>query len=186
MTFIDELLAEAEKAHAERRLEMNLQQANHMLKAVEVLESKMADVNTLADDEIKLIEEYRSRELARLDKQRSWLLFNLESFARSTGEKTIRLVHGVLRLRKGRDRIAVVEIEKFLPLGKKLGLLETVPETTTPNNKAILAYVRRTGEIPPGTEFIPAGTKFSYSTNNNGEKDDNDERQPPEGGDSTE
>ncbi len=176
MTFIDEILAESEKASAERRLEMNRMQADHTLKAVSIIDridSKMADVNKLADDEIQLIEQYRSNELARLEKQRSWLLFGLETFARSTGEKTLRLVHGVLRLRKGRDKVAIVSIETFLPAGLKLGLMRTIPETQTPDNSAILEYIKRTGEIPPGTEFIPAGTRFSYSTN--GDKEDETE-----------
>jgi len=54
-----------------------------MLSAIAVLEGQMNEVQDLCDREVKLIEEYRARELARLDKKRSWLLFNLEGFTRS-------------------------------------------------------------------------------------------------------
>jgi hypothetical protein len=177
--FIEELLAESAIADANKRIEVNKLRADQLLMAVSTLDTQMAEVNELADDEIQLIEAYRSKELARLDKKRSWLLWNLEQFMRSTSEKTIRLPHGTLKIRKGRDRVAIVAMEKFLAVANKLKLLRKVPEEYNPDNAAILAHVKNTGEIPPGVEFIPAGSKFSYSTN--GESDDTDEREQAEG-----
>jgi hypothetical protein len=165
LDFIEELLRESEAADATMRVEMDRLRADQMLSAVSVLEDQMQDANDLVDKELRLLEEYRSLELARLDKKRSWLLFNLEAFARSTGEKTARFPHGTLKLRKGRDRVAVVAIEKFLEVGPKLGLVRTVPETITPDIQAVLQHIKRTGEIPPGVEYIPAETRFSYSVN---------------------
>jgi hypothetical protein len=136
----------------------------------------MNDVNGLVEKEVKLLEEYGSAELARLDKKRSWLLFNLDAFARSTGEKTVRLPHGILKLRKGRDKIAVVTMEEFLTKAQALGFLRTVPETFTPDIQAVLAHIRRTGEVPPGVEFIPADIRFSYSVNG-GKEDESEQRE---------
>ena len=102
--FIAELLRESELADKESKIEMDRLRADQLLAAVAVLEEHMADVNDLVDKEIRLLEEYRSNELSRLDKQRSWLLHNLEAFARSSGEKTMRLPHGILKMRKGRDQ----------------------------------------------------------------------------------
>jgi hypothetical protein len=99
-------------------------------------------------------------------------MWNLEQFMRSTGEKTIRLPRGVLKIRKGRDRVAVVAMELFLKAGQKLGLLRTIPESYSPDVQAILDHVKRTGEIPEGVEFIPAENRFSYTT-----KGENDERE---------
>jgi hypothetical protein len=177
--FIEELLAESAIADANKRIEVNKLRADQLLMAVSTLDTQMAEVNELADDEIQLIEQYRTTEIARLDKKRSWLLWNLEQFMRSTSEKTIRLPHGTLKMRKGRDRIAIVAMEKFLAVANKLKLLRKVPEEYNPDNAAILAHVKTTGEIPAGVEFIPAGSKFSYSTN--GESDDTDEREQAEG-----
>jgi hypothetical protein len=165
MTFIDEILAEAEIAEEKRKIELDRLRADQLLMAVARLEAGMGDVNKLADDEIRLIEEYRATELARLDKKRSWLVWNLEQYMRSTDDKTIRLPHGILKIRKGRDRIAVVAMDLFLKVGQKLGLLRTIPETYSPDVQAILDHIHRTGEIPPGVEFIPADNRFSYSTN---------------------
>ena len=163
--FIEELLIQAELADQEKRLSVDRLRADQLLSAVAVLESHMSDVNELVDKEIRLLEEYRSNELSRLERKRSWLVFNLDGFMRSTGEKTIRLPHGILKLRKGKDRIAVVAMEKFLAIGKKLGLLRSVPESFSPDIQAILTRIKTTGEIPEGIEFIPGEPKFSYNTN---------------------
>ncbi len=171
--FIEDLLREAETAEAERRLEVDRLKADQLLAAIAVLEKQMSEANELVDREIKLLEDYRSNELARLDKKLSWLAFNLEGFMRSTGEKTIRLPRGVLKLRKGRDRAVVVALEKFLEAGEQLGLVRTVPPQMTPDIPAILNRIKMTGEIPPGVEFLAADTRFSYTTNGG----DDDERE---------
>lgn len=171
--FIAEILREAEEADEKKRIEMDRLRADQLLAAVAVLEGQMADVNDIVEKETRILEEYRSNELARLDKKRAWLLFNLEAYARATGEKTMRLPHGVLRLRKGRDRVAVVSMEKLLQVAGKFGLVRTVPESVTPDNQAILNRIKSTGEIPAGIEYIPADVKFTYSTNGetNGERE---------------
>jgi hypothetical protein len=163
--FIEELLLQAEQADQERKIEMDRLRADQILAAIGTLEEGMAGVNDLCDKELKLIEEYRANEMARVDKKRSWLVFNLEGFMRSSGEKTLNLPHGRLKLRKGKDRIAVVAMEQFLKVGQKLGLLRKVPESVTPDLQAILNHVHSTGEIPPGIQVIPADVKFTYSTN---------------------
>lgn len=162
--FLEQLLQDSDTADAAARVEMDRLRADQMLAAISILENQMADVNELVDREIKLLEEYRSNELARLDKKRSWLIFNLEGFMRSTGEKTIRLPHGHMKLRKGRDRVAVVALEQFLEVGPKLGLVRTVPQQVTADMQAILNYVKVHGDVP-GVEFIPGDTRFSYTTN---------------------
>ena len=68
MTFIDELLLEAEAKEKEDRLEMNRLKADQILTALSVLEEKANDVNKLADDEIQLIEDYRQVEIQKLQK----------------------------------------------------------------------------------------------------------------------
>jgi hypothetical protein len=170
--FIEELLREAETAEAKQRLEVDRLRADQLLAAIAVLEKEMAEANELVDKEIRLLEEYRSNQLARIAKKLSWLVFNLEGFMRSTGEKTIRLPHGLLTIRKGRPRAAIVALEKFLEVGPRLGLVRTVPEQFTPDIQAILNYIKTSGEIPPGIEFLPADTKFSYATTTNGGDDE--------------
>ena len=180
LDFIEELLLQAEQADKDRKIEMDRLTADQILAAIGKLEEGMAEVNELCDKELKLIEEYRSNELSRLDKKRSWLVFNLDGFMRSTGEKTLRLPHGSLKLRKGRDKVAVIALDDFLKNGPKLNLVRSVPEQITPDIQAIVNHIKTTGEIPAGVQFIPADVRFSYTTN--GGKDDTErERNETEG-----
>ncbi|TAK54027.1 MAG: hypothetical protein EPO24_13600 [Bacteroidetes bacterium] len=110
MTFIDELLAETEQ----RELQVNKVRADQLLMAITILEGKMDDVNKLCDDEMQIIESYRESEIAKLEKKCSWLAWNLEQFIRSTNEKTIKLPHGAIKLRLGRDKVEVSNMEVFL------------------------------------------------------------------------
>ncbi len=171
--FIETMLQELESKYQLEKVEFDKQNANRALALVAKLEGQMADVNKLADDELALIESYRKTELERLEKKRSWLLFNLENFARQqmeqTGEKTCRLPKGSLSLRKGRDRIEIQDMTLFLKVAAKYGLLRTTPAKDEPDLKAVYAHYTRTGEIVLGTKVIPATTNFSYQLNGKGD-----------------
>lgn len=172
LDFIEELLAEVAIGEERKAVELDRLRADQILMAIGKLEDGMGEVNGLCEKELKLIEEYRTNELARLDKKRSWLVFQLESWARSTGEKTITLIHGVCKLRKGRDKAVVVALDEFLKIGPRLNLVRSVPEQITPDIQAIINHIKATGDIPAGVEFISAETKFSYTTKSTGDTDE--------------
>ncbi len=181
MTFIDELLQEREAEELQQRLEMSRLHADQILMALAVLDKRKKEVDRLCEDEIQLIQQYRGSEYAKIEKKESWLCFNLENFIKQTGEKTIQLVHGSIRLRAGRDKVQVTDLDKFLPFAKHKNLLRTVPEEQIPDLQAIHAYIKKWGEIPAGVQVVSGETKFSYLLITNGEKDDNIE-QRSEGG----
>lgn len=170
--FMTELLEEVEEKEQQRKLELDKLKADQALMAVAKLESQMAEANKLCNDEIALIENYRKNELERLEKKRSWILFNVEGWTRqhceSTGEKTIRIPHGSLSLRKGRDRIEIQDMTVFLKVAAKHGFLRTTPAKDEPDLKAIYAHYTKTGEIVSGTKVIPATTSFTYQLTTNG------------------
>ncbi len=160
MTFIDELLAESE----EKELKMNKLRADQLLMAISVLETKMDDLNKLCDDEVIIIETYRESEIAKLEKRLSWLTWNLEQFIRSTNEKTINLPHGAIKLRMGRDKVEVSNMEVFLKKASTLGFLKVNPESYEPDLPKVLNYIKIRKTIPDGVTHTPAKTKFSYTT----------------------
>jgi hypothetical protein len=172
-TFMDDLLAEVEEKEQRVKLELDRLKADQLLMAVAKFDSQIEDVNKLCDDEIKLIENYRQTEVERINKKRSWLLLNVEGWARQqleqNGDKTIRLPHATLALRKGRDKIEIQDMETFLKVAARYGLLKTTPEEHTPDLTEIAAFVKRTGRIPIGTKLIPGTINFSYSLNSKGE-----------------
>ncbi|MGA2624476.1 MAG: host-nuclease inhibitor Gam family protein [Bacteroidota bacterium] len=171
-SFMDELLAEAEIKEKEDRLEMSRLRADQVLAALAVLEKKAAEVNDLADEEAKLVEEFRESELQKIEKKASWLAWQLEGFIRSMNQqdpscKSIALPHGVLKLRLGRDKIEITNMETFVELAEKRGLLKTIPESFEPDMQKTLAYVKQNGFLA-GVTLIPAQSKFSYTTKGNG------------------
>ena len=172
-TFLDELLAEVEEKQQQVKLNLDRLKSDQCLMAISKLESQIADVNKLADDEIALIAQYRKNEIDRIEKKRSWLLFNLEGFARQQlengGEKTLRLPHGVLALRKGRDKIEIIDMEIFMKIAPKYGFLRVTPENKEPDMTALAAYVKRTREIPLGTQLTPATINVNYQLTTNGD-----------------
>ena len=178
-TFMDELLAEVEEKEQQVKLNLDRLKADQLLMAVSKLDSQIEDANKLCDDEMKLIEQYRQSEVERIEKKRSWLLFNLEGFARQqmeqTGEKTMRLPHATLTLRKGRDKIEICDMPLFLKVAPRYGLLRTTPEEHVPDLTALASYVKRTGELPIGTKLIPASINFSYTLNSKGEPSNGNE-----------
>ena len=176
MNFLDELLLEAETAEEKQRIEVDKLRADQLLSAISVLEAQVDDANRLADDEIKLVEEYRTMELARLNKKISWLAWNAEQFIRSTGEKTIRLPHGIIKLRMSRERIEISDLQRFLNVKSNQRFLKIIPESYQPELQAVHSHIKATGELPVGVNLIPGEIKFSYSTNKrtNGNGKDNE------------
>ena len=145
MTFIDELLLEAEKADEQRRIEMSKLKADELLMALQVLEGQLEDVNHIANDEIQLIEQYRLTEQERLQKKVRWLSWNLEQFMRSTDMKTLRLPHGELKLRLGRDKVEVLDLQQFINDATNQQFLKVIPESYQPNLTTLHEYIRRPG-----------------------------------------
>lgn len=173
MNFLEELLAEVEAKQAAHKLECDRLKADQLLQLAAKLEDEIAGVNKLADDEVALIEGYRQSETARLQKKLGWITFQLEAFARSTGEKSIRLVRGILKLRQGRDRCEISDESAFMKVAGRLGLLRSVPAESKPDLTSTLSYIKRTGDVPVGVNYIPGQVRFSYSLTRNGGTDDN-------------
>jgi phage host-nuclease inhibitor protein Gam len=169
MNFLDEILAQAEVAETDRRMEMNKQQANHILAAIAVLEQKQAEVESLVAEEMRLLTEYREGELQRLQKKIRWLAWNLEQFMRehnaATQEKTLNLPKGVLKLRQMKGSVDIIDIDLFMKAGPKLGLIRSIPERFEPDLPSILKRITTTGEVPPGVSYEEGKVKFTFSTN---------------------
>jgi hypothetical protein len=188
VSWLEELLVEAEAADAKKQIEVTKLRADQLLMAISILEIKSDEINTMVDAEVALFEEYRSTEIAKLDKKMSWLAFQLEGFMKSTGEKTLALPHGELKMRKGRDKIEITDMERFLPIAQAKGLLRAIPESYEPDMRVLLEYAKYSGVTPPGCSLIPASTKFTYKTKgvSNGSSSDKHEREQAEAGTSSE
>jgi phage host-nuclease inhibitor protein Gam len=186
-SWLQELLDESVAIEEKRALAMNKLVADRALAAVAVLESKINEVNAIAEQEIALITGWQESETVKLQKKIDWLAFNLEGYMKSTGEKTVTLPHGQLKMRMGRDKVEVVDFDKFLPVGKRLGLLRHIPEKDEPDLSAIAAWIKINRKPPIGVTLTPAQSRFSYKTITQGDahatNDSNaEQRESPEAG----
>ncbi len=100
--FVEEILTDCETAEEEKKYELDLTQSDYLLMAIARLENKMSDVNETADGEILTIEKWREKELLRLDKRRSWLIFNLSQFIRQTARRLFVFHTVIFDFEKGR------------------------------------------------------------------------------------
>ncbi|MCX6137507.1 MAG: host-nuclease inhibitor Gam family protein [Ignavibacteriales bacterium] len=183
-SWLQELLDQSEAVEEKRALDMNKILADRALAAISALEAKVNEVNAIAEQEVTLISSWQESEIVKLQKKIDWLAWNLEGFMKSTGEKTLTLPHGQLKLRMGRDKVEVVDFDKFLPVGKRLGLLRHIPEKDEPDLVAIAAFVKLNGKPPVGIALTPAQSKFSYKTQGatNGTNSNTEQWEPSEVG----
>ncbi len=172
--WLEELLDAEIEREKDRLIEMSKIKADQALAAIYVIEARINEVNEIAEKEISLIQNWNMSEVSKLQKKIDWLVWNLENYMKGTGEKTISLPHGKIQFRMGRDRVEVIDLQKFLPIGQRLGLVRVTPAKTEPDLLAIAAYTKLNGKPPVGVMLTPAQAKFSYKTK--GTNDVNDER----------
>jgi hypothetical protein len=164
MTFIDDILREAEVSEEQKLVELDQLRADQMLMAIQKLEDQQAEVGKLVDSEMKLLEEYRDVENTRLERKANWLSTNLEHYMRGLESKTVTLPHGTLKIRKGRDKVEVSDLDTFFAAPGHEALVRVIPESYQPDLASIYGHVKATGEVPQGVTLIPGESKFSYST----------------------
>tara|TARA_Y100000593_G_C4107400_1_gene236257 strand:- start:13 stop:585 length:573 start_codon:yes stop_codon:yes gene_type:complete len=82
----------------------------------------------------------------------------LEAWFKSTGAKSASLIHGKLKNIKGREQVDIID-EDAIP---QEYLREKI--TYDPDKKRILAALKETGEIVPGTEVVRSEDKIVIDT----------------------
>jgi len=170
--WLQELLEDSEAIDQKRLLEMNKLRADQALAAIAVIEQQIAEAEQIAEQEVGIVTSWKEKETTKLQNKINWLAFNLEKFIRSTDESTITLAHGVVKMRKSRDKIEIVDPNKFKAIGQRHGLLRHIDATDEPDMTAIRAFIKMNGGKPPlGVLLTPGQPKFSYSTNRKGESD---------------
>jgi phage host-nuclease inhibitor protein Gam len=181
--WLTELLEMAAQKEERIRIEMSKVRADQALAVIASIEEKASEIEQIAEEEIKLITRWKESELVKLQKKESWLSFQLEQFLNKTGESTLNLAHGVIKVRKSRDKVTVVDEEKFLPVGRKLGLVRHIDAKEEPDLNSIRAYLKLHGNRPPsGVIVTPGQPTFSYSTLKKGTADEQIEQSEAEDG----
>ncbi len=146
--WLTDLLELSEKQDAERRVQMSKVRCDQVLQSIAVLESKIEEVNGIAEHEQKIISEWQQQENGKLERQIAWLARQCEEYIRASGDKTIQLPHGKLSLRAGKAKVSIVDEAAFLRIAEKEGLVRVKPEEKLPDLLKIHEYIR-VNRFPP-------------------------------------
>ena len=183
-SWLQELVDQTEERDQHHLLEMNKLRADQALAAIAVIEEKIAETEQIAEQELDLITNWKESEATKLQNKINWLSFNLEKFIRSTGDSTINLAHGSIKIRKSRDKIEIGDLKKFVEVAKRHGLLRHIDACDEPDMNAIRAFIKLNGGKPPlGVMLTPGQPTFSYITNKKGSTNGESERSETETGD---
>lgn len=156
--FIDEILREAE----EKELQLTYEYADLILLEIKSLQSKINQITETVQKEIQILEEWSLNKIVKHQDRIELLEKKLNQFILESNERTIDLANGTIRLRKGREKLEVFNIEQFLS-NKYANELLDFKEAAKPSITKIKAFINRSGKIPSGVKVIPGNKdEFSY------------------------
>ena len=157
--FIDELLREAE----EKEQKLSREFADLMLIEISQLEKQIQSNFEQAAREREIIKNWSLKINSKLVSRIEFLSKKLEVFIKETGEKTINLPNGILKMHKKPDRVEVEDLELFLTKAKP-ELISIIPEQVKPDLNKIKAFIK-TRPVPPGIKVVEGAIEFSYKLN---------------------
>jgi len=153
---------EADAEHALPTIQDERKAEAH-LRAMQYWQSQIDGIDAHAEAEIERIQQWANAEAGKLERKMAWHTRGLKAFCWSSGAKTIRLIAGTLKRRKGRSK---VEVEDEMAYNKWALTQENPLEFWTKveaAKKRISKHIKETGEIPAGTDIKPADDTFSIN-----------------------
>ncbi|MCB2203456.1 host-nuclease inhibitor Gam family protein [bacterium] len=159
-SFIDELIEEQEN-HDAAQTEAH---ADLLLLEISNLQQSIADTFTTAEEEQTLIQKWALSRTTKMQDRIDRISQYLETFMterhESSGEKTLNLAHGTLRIRKSREKVEITDLGEFLKHARP-EMLRTQPESSAPDMAGIRSWMKMSGKVPPGVEVTPGKNEFS-------------------------
>lgn len=164
-SFIDELLSEAESKE-QHELEAYL---DMVIREISGLEEAIEKTNLIAEKDIELIKRWALEENLKRSERIEMLKGKLEAYIRSTDKKTVKLPHGILKLRQKPDKVEITDIDLFIKNANK-EMVTIIPEQIKPSLNGIKKWIKMTSKVPQGIKLIKGEVEFSLkltTTNNN-------------------
>lgn len=156
--FIDELLREAEQ----KETQLTYEYADLILLEIKSLQSKINQVNETVKKEIQILEDWALNKSVKYQDRIEFLENKLNQFILKSKERTIDLANGTIRLRKGREKLEVFDMNLLLA-NKYSPELIRIKEEVKPDLQKIRDFINRSGKVPNGVKIIPGKeNEFSY------------------------
>jgi hypothetical protein len=138
---------------------MSQADADNFLSKVASLDEQQECNQTSMDTQIAKVQLWMEAETEKINRQKEYYLFALESYMLALDRPTQKLVNGVLKLRAQQpeiiihDELAVLADSRFT---------RTIPEKQTVDKRILRKHLISTGEEIDGTEVVMRPAKFSY------------------------
>ena len=170
VNFLDELLQEAEA----KEEKLSLEYADLTLLEISQLEKQIQANFEQAARECEIIKNWALMRNSKLVSRLEFLSKKLEVFIKESGEKTINLPFGILKMHKKPDKVEIENLELFLKKAKP-EMLTIVPESYKPDMNKIKAYIK-SKPVPAGVKVIEGREEFSYKLREESEEENNNGR----------
>ena len=149
--YYEEFLDEIQEANT-------MADADYLLGKVADLDQQISDINGSAQTQLERIGLWQESRTASIKKQKDYYLPFLKAYMERLGKKTEKLVNGTLSLRKQQPLIEIIDEQLLLNSGEFVRI-----KTTSSIDKAgIRTYIKETGEIPEGVDYLELEDKFGY------------------------
>ena len=132
--------------------------AEDHLRALTYHRQRIAQIHAHAKEEIEKITRWKEAQCKTIERSAGFHTSSLTTWIKAIGAKTANLVHGTVKIVKGRRSVAILN-EALIP---KNYLREKV--TYAPDKKAIMAAMDDDGEIIEGTEVVQGEDTVSIKT----------------------
>ena len=132
--------------------------AEDHLRALTYHRQRIAQIHAHAKEEIEKITLWEERQCATIERRCTYHRSSLATWIKAIGAKTANLVHGTVRVVKGRRSVAILN-EQAIP---KDYLRETI--SYAPDKKAIMAAMDDGGEVVDGTEIVDGEDTVTIKT----------------------
>lgn len=160
-TFMEELLSESKLA--EERISIDY--ADLLLIDIRELNKEIENNWKIAEREVEIIKNFFLSKNCKIQERVEYIERKLNAFMLEQDKRTLSLPNGTMRLRKGREKVIVENLNEFLQ-GKYSHELINIKQELKPDMKKIKDYITRSRKVPEGCKVIPANeNEFSYKLN---------------------
>lgn len=149
----------ADTAEPPERPTMSQAQADVYLSRIAELDKAQSMNEESAEVQIDRIKLWLEQETSKLEKQRSYFMFALETWMQLQNYSTKQLVNGTLRIREQQPQIKIKDEDSIL---RNERFVRIIPEKRAIDKSALRKYLVSTGEEVEGSEVILRPPKFSY------------------------
>jgi|TARA_R100000482_G_C5128843_1_gene150542 hypothetical protein len=149
--------------------DMNEVQVDAILHVIEKENERISEINSQAKEQIDKIKQWQESIIEKRQKRIDRLTETLYAFFlhkknENPTVKTISFPNGTLKARKQQPLLIIEDRDEFFrALGDKQELVRVVTKYD-PDKKAIMKYIKETGEVPQGVSLESRDDKFIITT----------------------